>query len=162
MSGDTGEMGESQTIFEDELDIDGDTSVSATSMTAAATRQGIGREQKLMSLDALILRSVDQCPSDELKRKMLSTILLVGGGVRFRGIDRYLTGRLALQVPAIYRSDSMEILVDPKDASSATTAWKGAAVLACLETAQELWISPLEWTKHGSKLLRERAPFPWT
>ena len=56
----------------------------------------------------------------------------------------------------------MEILVDPKDASSATTAWKGAAVLACLETAQELWISPLEWTKHGSKLLRERAPFPWT
>merc|ERR1719414_2058514 len=94
MSGDTGEMGESQATFEDELDIDGDTSVSAT----ATTKQGIGREHKLMSLDALILRSVDQCPSDELKRKMFSTILLVGGGVRFRGIDRYLTGRLALQI----------------------------------------------------------------
>ena len=162
MQGDTSEMGESQTIFEDELDIDGDTSVSATSMTAVAAKQGSGREQKLMSLDALILRSVDQCPSDELKRKMLSSILLVGGGVRFRGIERYLTGRLALQVPAIYRSDSMEVLVDPKDISSATTAWKGAAVLACLETAQELWISPLEWTKLGSQLLREKAPFPWT
>ena len=74
---------------------------------------------------------------------------------------RYLAGRLALQIPATYRSDSMEILVDPKDASSAATAWKGATVLSCLETAQELWISPLEWTKHGSKLLRERAPFPW-
>ena len=84
MSGET-EVGESQAIFEDELDIDGDTSVSAT----AATRLGIGKEQReLMSLDALILRSVDQCSSDELKRKMLSTILLVGGGVRFRGIDR--------------------------------------------------------------------------
>jgi len=84
VSGET-EVGESQAIFEDELDIDGDTSVSAT----AATRLGIGREQReLMSLDALILRSVDQCSSDELKRKMLSTILLVGGGVRFRGIDR--------------------------------------------------------------------------
>jgi actin-related protein 8 len=56
----------------------------------------------------------------------------------------------------------MDIVVDPKDASSATTAWRGSALLACLETAQELWIHPEEWSRQGQRLLRERAAFPWT
>ena len=41
------------------------------------------------------------------------------------------------------------------------TAWKGAAIMSCLESAQELWIYPLEWEKNGVKILRERAPFMW-
>lgn len=40
-------------------------------------------------------------------------------------------------------------------------AWKGAAILACLESAHELWITKAEWEKHGVKVLRERAPFIW-
>jgi actin-related protein 8 len=30
-----------------------------------------------------------------------------------------------------------------------------------LESAQELWIYPVEWEKTGVKILRERAPFMW-
>jgi actin-related protein 8 len=41
------------------------------------------------------------------------------------------------------------------------TAWKGAAIMSCLESAQELWIYPVEWEKLGVKILRERAPFMW-
>ena len=33
-------------------------------------------------------------------------------------------------------------------------------MLLCV-LCQELWISPREWRRHGQKLLRERAPFPW-
>lgn len=51
--------------------------------------------------------------------------------------------------------------MNAKDLCSAMTTWKGAAILACLETAQELWITGPEWAKTGQKLLRERAPFPW-
>ena len=41
------------------------------------------------------------------------------------------------------------------------TAWKGAAILSCLESAQELWIGRHEWERIGVRLLRERAPFMW-
>lgn len=41
------------------------------------------------------------------------------------------------------------------------TTWKGAAILSCLESAQELWISQHEWNLIGVRILRERAPFMW-
>ena len=56
----------------------------------------------------------------------------------------------------------MEIVSDAKDSSGSTTVWRGAALMAGLEAAQELWIQREEWNKHGQRLLRERAPFPWT
>ena len=52
----------------------------------------------LLPLDAAILKSIELCPAEELKRKMFGCILLVGGGTRIRGLDKYLRGRLALQV----------------------------------------------------------------
>jgi len=62
----------------------------------------------------------------------------------------------------MYRTEPLEIILDPKDLSSEITSWKGAAILSCLESARELWIKPEEWQKTGQKLLREKAPFPWT
>ena len=58
--------------------------------------------------------------------------------------------------------DLSDILTDPKDMSSEFTTWKGAAIMSCLDTAQEFWISSKEWTKLGQKILREKSPFPWT
>ena len=56
----------------------------------------------------------------------------------------------------------MEIISDAKDASGAVTSWRGAALMAGLEAAQELWIAPDEWRGHGQKILREKAPFQWS
>jgi len=39
--------------------------------------------------------------------------------------------------------------------------WKGASILACLDTTQELWIKQKEWTQFDVRMLRERAPFEW-
>ena len=41
------------------------------------------------------------------------------------------------------------------------TAWKGAAIMSCLESAPELWINQHEWQKYGLRILREKAPFMW-
>jgi len=37
--------------------------------------------------------------------------------------------------------------MDPKDGDSDQTCWRGAAVLAGLESARELWIRPAEWSR---------------
>jgi len=54
----------------------------------------------LLPLDVAIRKSVEACGSEELKKKMFGCILLVGGGIRFKGVTRYLHQRLALQVNA--------------------------------------------------------------
>jgi len=114
----------------------------------------------LLSLDHAIYRSIEMCQGDDLRRKMWSAVLVVGGGMRITGAGQYLQSRLAgLAGPAF--APAVEVLVDPKDGESDWTSWRGAAVMVGMEAAQELWIRPREWARHGQKILRERAPFPW-
>lgn len=58
-------------------------------------------------------------------------------------------------------SEQMDVITMPKEIDPGMTAWKGAAILSCLESAQELWISGQEWEHTGVRVLRERAPFMW-
>ncbi|XP_013198176.2 actin-related protein 8 [Amyelois transitella] len=116
---------------------------------------------QVLALDAAILQSIDRCTSEELKRKMYSNILIVGGGVKVHGLYLWLQNRLALQIPYAYKTEQLEIVTSPKDIDPASTVWKGAAVMSCLESAVELWINQREWNKFGLRILRERAPFIW-
>ncbi|XP_046390968.1 actin-related protein 8 [Ischnura elegans] len=115
----------------------------------------------LLGLDQAVIQSIDRCSSDDLKRKMYSCILVVGGGMKFKGIGMWLKSRLSLQIPYMYRGEQLDVITQPKDMDQQITAWKGAAIMSCLEPAHELWIRPSEWSRFGVKLLRERAPFMW-
>ena len=52
----------------------------------------------LLPLDIAIRKSIESSASEEVKKKMFGCILLVGGGIRFKGIAKYLHQRMALQV----------------------------------------------------------------
>ncbi|XP_022193357.2 actin-related protein 8 [Nilaparvata lugens] len=116
---------------------------------------------QLLGLDQAILQSIDRCVTDDLKRKMYASILVVGGGLKFHGINTWLHNKLSLQVPYMLRSEQMDIVTNAKDMDPQITAWKGASVLCCLESVHELWIKPSEWDKYSVKLLREKACFMW-
>ena len=122
----------------------------------------VGGDGSLLSLELAILRSVEMCGSDDLKRKMLSCILVVGGGFRFPGAAAYLQSRLSQLVAGLAGGEmTVDVVTDPRDCESDAVTWRGAAIMSSLESAQELWIRPREWSKLGQKILRERAPFPW-
>ncbi|XP_078580404.1 actin-related protein 8-like isoform X2 [Branchiostoma floridae x Branchiostoma japonicum] len=118
---------------------------------------------KLMGVDQAILHSIECCASDETKKKMFSCILVVGGGMNFPGAQNFLLHRVRSQLPVKYRNiaDTMEVITRPKDQDPQMVCWKGAAVLACLDTTQELWVGQREWRKFGIRILRERSPFVW-
>lgn len=116
---------------------------------------------QILGLDQAVLQSIDRCPNEDLKRKMYGCILVVGGGMNFAGIGTWLQNRISLQIPYLYRAEQLDIVTNPKDMDSAMVPWKGAAIMSCLETAHELWISRAEWEKFGVRVLRERAPFAW-
>ena len=75
----------------------------------------------MTALDAAILRSVEQCPTDELRRRALGSVLLVGHGLSFPGSASYLKQRLALQIPGTslgLDGASVDVITDAKDSGS--------------------------------------------
>lgn len=121
-------------------------------------------EKNILPLDQAIQHSISSCPSDEsiTNRKMWSSILLVGGGARIDCLERYLQNRLVFQIPDSYRADPREIVANAKGLPADCTVWKGGSVFCSLESAPDCLIFRTEWERFGQKVLRERAPFPWT
>ncbi|XP_056628218.1 actin-related protein 8 [Triplophysa dalaica] len=120
-------------------------------------------EGKALGIDKAILHSIDSCSSDETKRKMYGCILLVGGGLLFHGAQEFLQHRILNKMPPSFRClvESVDVITRQKDMDPRLIAWKGGAVLACLDTTQELWIHQREWQRFGVRMLRERAAFVW-
>ncbi|KYN11816.1 Actin-related protein 8 [Trachymyrmex cornetzi] len=117
--------------------------------------------QQLLGLDQAILQSIERCSNEDLKRKMYSCVLVVGSGLKFKGIGMWLRNRISLQTPYMYRPEQLDIITQPKDMDPGMTTWKGAGILSCLESALELWITRNEWNRWGIRILRERSPFLW-
>ncbi|CAI9549438.1 unnamed protein product [Staurois parvus] len=120
-------------------------------------------EGKALGLDKAILHSIDCCSSDDTKKKMYSSILVVGGGLMFHKAQQFLQHRILNKMPPSFRRvvENVEVITRPKDMDPRLIAWKGGAVLACLDTTQELWIYHREWQRFGVRMLRERAAFVW-
>ncbi|KAH0630123.1 hypothetical protein JD844_012771 [Phrynosoma platyrhinos] len=101
--------------------------------------------------------------SDDTKKKMYSSVLVVGGGLMFHKAQEFLQHRILNKMPPSFRRvvENVEVITRPKDMDPRLIAWKGGAVLACLDTTQELWIYQREWQRFGVRMLRERAAFVW-
>ncbi|CAG7815434.1 unnamed protein product [Allacma fusca] len=113
---------------------------------------------QLLGIEQAILQSIESCSfNEELKRRMYSSVLIVGGGFKFKGLGPWLQNKISMNTPRIFKTDPQEVITQPKDGDSALTCWKGAAILSCLETAHELWIKQSEWITCGSRVLRERS-----
>ncbi|CAL1544546.1 unnamed protein product [Lymnaea stagnalis] len=121
------------------------------------------KDLHLMGVDEAIIHSIEKCDSDELKRKLYSCILVVGGGLQFDGAMTWLQHQVWQSLPISMRQqlETMDIITKPKEMDSSFTSWKGGAILACLDSTQELWIRQREWKQFSVRMLRERAPFIW-
>lgn len=94
--GDSQGDADSSLVIVDDLDI---LNVDLNAITKTSKMSDDSVEKSLlMPLDQAILKSIDSCPSDEIKKKMYSSILLVGGGIKFNMVQKFLTQKLALQV----------------------------------------------------------------
>lgn len=49
--------------------------------------------------------------AEELKKKMYSCILIVGGGMKFVGISTWLQNKITLHIPYIYKGGDINFLV---------------------------------------------------
>eukprot|EP01132_Coremiostelium_polycephalum_P002314 gene2314-2853_t len=140
-----------------------------------------GHRYSTLPLDEAIKKSIMLCGERiEIKRKFLSNLLIVGGGSGIPGLNSIIKSRvnvLFANVSSTGKSSSSSstttststatpiILevgfpnnirqdVDPKNMS-----WKGGAIIGCLESSKEIWITRNEW-KDGlnTSILKDRIP----
>lgn len=52
---------------------------------------------------------------------MYGCILVVGGGMKFIGIGKWLQNRVGLQIPYLFRSEHLDIVTSPKEMDPAMT-----------------------------------------
>lgn len=119
---------------------------------------------QIVPIDIAVVRSIERCSTEDMKRKMYGCILLVGGGSKLTGFAKWLEQKIAMQQAAHSRAaETMlyEVNVLVKEMDASMIAWKGAAIMSCLESAPELWIVAGEWEKNGLRILREKATFMW-
>ncbi|KAL5112755.1 Actin-related protein 8 [Taenia crassiceps] len=102
---------------------------------------------------------VTDAKGDQLRQRLFGCILLVGGGATNLGgflLSKWLTRELQNLV-----GDGTTVEVLTRTRGISDLAWQGAKLMVSTDAISDLWLTPAEWNRYGSRLLREKAPFPW-
>ncbi|PVG04564.1 actin-like ATPase domain-containing protein [Serendipita vermifera] len=93
--------------------------------------------------------------------KFLENVLLVGGGSLIPGLPHYLQQRLHQISLSFYGAELERITVvqNPKELDPRVIIWKGASILARLDTSSEFWVSAKDWDRLGMRAFRDRSLF---
>ncbi|KAF8317779.1 uncharacterized protein EI90DRAFT_3133739 [Cantharellus anzutake] len=94
-------------------------------------------------------------------KKMLSCVLVVGGTALTPGMLHALESRLKILVASNMPGleDSVAVIPAPKEIDPRILAWKGAGVLAKLESLNDQWIQAGDWDVLEMRALKERSLF---
>ena len=96
-------------------------------------------QSRLMELHRAIFWSISRCATDEQMKRMLKNIVIVGGGYAlFPGALEFLKKKLEEIVPPTYEID---FVANTREVPADLHAYKGASIMAALDTVQYLWIT---------------------
>ncbi|KAG1746603.1 uncharacterized protein EDB91DRAFT_1327944 [Suillus paluster] len=133
-----------------------------SSVPVASNYGGLGIdvcfEASKLPLDVAIFNSARASGGDDKIRKHLQAVLVIGGSALIPGMAHALESRLqAIATPLVPSMDKVQIIPPPKEVDPRVLAWKGAAVLGKMDSAADLWLTPVDWDVLGMRGLRERC-----
>lgn len=115
-------------------------------------------EASKLPLDVAIFNSTRSCGGDDKIRKYLQAVLVIGGSAQIPGMAHALESRLqAIATPLVPHMEKVQIIPPPKDVDPKILAWKGAAVLAKMDSVADLWLTCTDWDILGMRGLKERC-----
>ncbi|KAI6094362.1 hypothetical protein EDD16DRAFT_1686093 [Pisolithus croceorrhizus] len=102
---------------------------------------------------------IDVCfEASKLPLDYLQAVLVVGGSAHIPGMAHALESRLqAIATPLVPNMEKVQIIPPPKDVDPKVLAWKGAAVLAKMDSVADLWLTCADWDMLGMRGLKERC-----
>ena len=122
-------------------------------------------------LDETVVRLVERGKATEVKRRLYSNVLLIGGCANTPGLAPYLEWRLSScwklgiegskGVQAVEGIERIEVQKPPRGVAPDELVWQGGATLPALGGASKLWILQQEWERRGAQAARDVCPFAW-
>uniref|UniRef100_A0A1I8MF18 Uncharacterized protein n=1 Tax=Musca domestica TaxID=7370 RepID=A0A1I8MF18_MUSDO len=155
----TGDTPDEELVVVDNFDVD-DRSANVRNTDKEEQMYFAPGSGQIVPIDVAVVRSIERCMTEDMKRKMYGSILLVGGGSKLSGFSKWLEQKIILHVRSAEQY-AYEVNVCVKEMEASMIAWKGAAIMSCLESAPELWLFADEWQKCGLRILREKSIFMW-
>lgn len=121
-------------------------------------------EASKLPLDVAVFnsaRGASENATAPLVAKFLENVLLVGGGSLVSGLAQMLQQRLQVIALSFYGSELERITVvqTPKELDPRVIVWKGASILARLDTSSEFWVTAKDWDRLGMRAFRDRSLF---
>ncbi|QRW03261.1 actin [Ceratobasidium sp. AG-Ba] len=117
-------------------------------------------EASKLPLDVAIFNSTRAAGGVDRIKKFLQVVVVVGGTSIIPGMVHALESRLqAIAFPLVPGMEKVQVVPSPKDIDPRVLSWKGAAVLAKLDSLHDMWISGGDWDMLGMRALRERTLF---
>jgi len=105
-----------------------------------------------ISLPCMIRDSI-QCCNVDLRKELLQSLILVGGGSILPGLVERLNKELSIILPSTLKP---KFLIPSKNERLFST-FIGASILASLGSFQQLWISKNEYDEFGSAIIGQRC-----
>jgi actin-like protein 6A len=101
----------------------------------------------------MIGESINRCDAD-IRRDLLSNLVLTGGSSLFPGLNERIYQELALKVS----QQKVKVIAPHLAIERRFSAWIGGSILASLGTFHQLWMSKKEYEESGASLVEKRCP----
>ncbi|PWN36166.1 actin-like ATPase domain-containing protein, partial [Meira miltonrushii] len=118
-----------------------------------------------------ILASVVSCSTqsaiDERMKRMVTNMFCVGGTALMPGLGMAIEARIQNYLSQWFTQQNKDsstipnvtVVPPPRDMDPRIVTWKGMAVLARLDSTQDMWVTRNEWRMFQMRALREKAYF---
>ncbi|KAK4783231.1 hypothetical protein SAY86_007605 [Trapa natans] len=105
------------------------------------------KKEEIIGLAEAIVNSILSTGRTDLKRKLFSSIQLVGGVALTKGLNGAVEERVLHTIPSHEVVDTVEVL-QPK-LNPTFAPWKGGVFLGVLDITRDAWIHRVDWMNNG-------------
>ncbi|KAL7483472.1 hypothetical protein ACHAW6_009123 [Cyclotella cf. meneghiniana] len=100
-------------------------------------------------LHQLVQHSLSQILDADIRKELISNIILTGSSSLFTGMDKRLSSELSLILPSMYKN---KVICSKNSVENRYSAWIGGSILSSLGSFQQMWLSRREYDECGSLL----------
>ncbi|KAL3779635.1 hypothetical protein ACHAWO_011199 [Cyclotella atomus] len=102
-----------------------------------------------LPLHKLVQHSLSQILDTDIRKELLSNIILTGSSSLFPGIDKRLSAELSTLLPNVYKN---RVICSKNSVENRYSTWIGGSILSSLGSFQQMWLSRREYEECGAVL----------
>ena len=98
-----------------------------------------------MNIDDMICQSILSVNNSELRKRLANSILIVGGGGKFKGTIDYLEDKLFEKLTLLDNEIERVEIINYPNVDMKTITWIGGTIIPKLESSKDMWIMRERW-----------------